>query len=88
MHGNRTLTVGGLLDNYESGEGSDYRLTKSTFYTFVNDMYNAGKLKDNTGVPVPNIKGLYQVTVNTHGTSYYYAVGLITNFTSTTRTAI
>ena len=41
---------------------------------------NAGELDKIRikGVPVPNVKGLYEVTVSTYGTSYERAVRLVT----------
>ncbi|TWI95606.1 hypothetical protein JN11_04345 [Mucilaginibacter frigoritolerans] len=47
-------------------------------------MRRAGKLQNNKGVPVPNVKGLYQVVVDTRGTDYYYAVGLTTLYYNST----
>ncbi|WP_179416108.1 hypothetical protein HDF19_08500 [Mucilaginibacter sp. E4BP6] len=43
-------------------------------------MQKAGELDKirNKGIPVPNVPGLYQVTVSTYGTSYQNAVGLAT----------
>ena len=83
-HGAGTLDVFDLLDQYENQRGSNYTLTKNTFNQFIGDMRAAGKLKINGGQPVPNVKGLYQVTVDTKGTSYYYAVGLATLYYNST----
>ena len=43
-------------------------------------MQSTGELDKirNKGTPVSNVKGLYQVTVSTYGTSYENAVGLAT----------
>ena len=41
-------------------------------------MQKSGELDKirNKGTPVPNVPGIYEVTVNTYGTSYENAVGL------------
>ena len=46
-------------------------------------MRSAGRL-NKIGIPVPNVKGLYQVAVSAYGTSYENAVGVATLYYNNT----
>jgi hypothetical protein len=72
------LAASSLLGHYLGGRGGDYFITKNEFNAFLNTMKQSGELDRirNKGIPVPNVEGLYQVTVNTYGTKYENAVGL------------
>ena len=72
------LTFPSLANHYISGGVNNYYLTKGTFNSLINELSSANRINYNTMISSPGVKGLYQIDVDTRGTSYANSVGYAT----------
>lgn len=75
-----------LWRHYREGNGDPYVLSHKEFKSFIIDMMMNRKIDQRNGIPVPGMKGLYQIGVSAYNIKfdYTYAVGQATLYYNST----